>query len=124
MSLARNALYDRIDLIGRQHEVSGDGGFAATGRLETDPSRQSQGAGRSQRRSGHLDRVAPRHTKLIDAAIGLAFDADDLIEARSIEIDGGRRSCRHRRAQGGLAFRQCGSNGGRQFDRVAAKQNA
>ena len=53
------------------------------------------------------DRIAARHRELVDAAIGLSLDADDLIELGGVEIDRGRR---RRLAAGGverrLALRQ------------------
>jgi hypothetical protein len=36
------------------------------------------------------DRVTARHAELVNAAVGLTFDADDLVELSSVEIDGGR----------------------------------
>jgi len=61
--------------------------MTAAGRLETDRSRHAQRADWRQHHAAFGDRVAPRHGELIDAAIGLAFDANDLVELRSVEID-------------------------------------
>ena len=64
------------------------------------------------------DRVAARHVELIDAAVGLTFGADDLIELRRVEIDRGWRSGRGRRRQRGLADGQRITNDGRHLGRV------
>jgi hypothetical protein len=37
------------------------------------------------------DRIAAGYTKLVDAAVVLAFGADDLIDLRGINVSAGRR---------------------------------
>src|SRR5215471_15907806 len=69
-----------IDLVCGQHEVAGDGGLAAAGGLEADPSGHARGPGGGKLRSALAHRIAPRHAELIDAAGGLTLNADDLIE--------------------------------------------
>jgi hypothetical protein len=54
-------------------------------------------AGRRELHSVLGDGIAAGHRELVDAAIGLAFDADDLIELGGVEIDrrrGGRGGTR------------------------------
>ena len=71
-----------------QHEVSGDGGPSAAGRLEIDRGGDAHWAGGSNLHSIFCDWVATRHAELVNSATNLSFDADDLIELRGIEIDG------------------------------------
>ena len=87
-AVARSALMTGFTSSG-QDEVPGDRGFAAAGRLEVDGRRDPHGAGRSDLHAAFHDRVAARHRELIDAAVRLALDADDLFELRGIEVDGG-----------------------------------
>ena len=47
------------------------------------------------------DRIAARHAELVDAAVILALDADDLVELRRVEIDRGRCS------RGGVEAASC-----------------
>ena len=90
MPFVAQRLDHRIDLVAGQHEVAGDGGLAAAGRLEVDRGRDAHRAGRRDLHPVLGDRVAARHAELIDAAIGLPFDADDLVELGGVEIDRGR----------------------------------
>src|SRR6266436_5231612 len=78
----------RVDLVARYQEIAGYRGFAVTGRLKVD------GVGAAERavhlHSAFHGGIAARHAELIDAADGVALDADDLVELRGIEIDGWR----------------------------------
>ena len=49
------------------------------------------------------DRIAAWHRELIDTAVRLTLDTDDLIKLRGVEIDGGWRSRRGRRRERSLA---------------------
>jgi hypothetical protein len=96
----------RVHLFPCQHEVAGDGGLAAAGRLEADGRCHTGGSGGRELHSVLGDRIAARHRELIDAAIGLPLDADDLIELGGVEIDRRRRGRGRRRCQRRLALRQ------------------
>ena len=81
---------DRVDLVAGQHEIARDGGLPAAGRLEIDANRHAHRTDGRQRHAVLRDRVASLDIKLVDAAVSLAFDADDLVELRRVEIDGRR----------------------------------
>ena len=76
------------------------------GRLEADGRGHAGGARRSELHSVLGDGIAAGHRELVDAAIGLAFDADDLIELGGVEVDRRRAGRRGRRGQWRLALRQ------------------
>ena len=86
----------RVDLISGQHKIARDRSLAAASWLKTDAGRHPKRAGRRQWRSYFDDRVAPRHTELIDAAVGLALYTDDLIKLCRIKLDRRRSACRRR----------------------------
>ena len=89
-AVAAQRFDDGIDLACHHHEIARDRGFAVASRLETDSGRQSHRSSRCDRRSVHRDRIAPRHTELIDAPIGLTLGTDYLVELRSIKVNGWR----------------------------------
>ena len=62
--------------------------------------------------------IAARHVELIDAAVGLPLGADDLVELRGIEIDGGRRGGGRRHRKRRLAHGQRVMNDGSHLGRV------
>src|SRR5665811_1683513 len=64
-------------------------------------------------------RIAARHCKLIDAAICLSFDADDLIKLRRVEIDSGWRGGCGWRRQWRLTCPESLTNNGGHFGRIA-----
>jgi hypothetical protein len=74
---------------------------------------------RSNLHSAFHDRIAPRHIELIDATVGLSFNADKLVELRGVEFDGGRRSGCGGRREWRLARGQGIMNDGRHHGRVA-----
>src|SRR5713101_8731387 len=76
-----------IHFIAGKNKISGDGCLAVTGRLETDSIRHAQRSDRTYLHSILGHRIAARHPKLIDAAVRLPLDANDLIELRRVEID-------------------------------------
>ncbi len=96
---------DRVHLISGQHEVAGDGGLAAAGRLEVDRDGYPQRSDGTHLHSTLGDRVAARNGKLIDAAVSLALGIDDLVELRRIEIHRRRGSGSRWRLQRSLALR-------------------
>ena len=80
----------RVHLVAGQHEIAGDGRFAAAGRLETDRGIATPiGPAGRQLHAVFGDRIPARHGQLIDAAVGLSLDADDLVDLRGVEFDGG-----------------------------------
>src|SRR5262249_16034630 len=94
-------------------EVAGDGRLAAAGRLEVDARRQSEWPRRSHGDAVHGDRIAARNAEGIDAAVILAFGADDRFELGGVEIDGRRRGSGGRgRARGRAGGRGGGGAGG------------
>src|SRR5215207_6273665 len=103
-----------IDLVGRQNEVAGNRRLAAAGGLETDRLGDPHRADRGELHAAFADRIAARYGELVDAAIVLALDADDLVELRRVEIDRRRRSAR-RCSERGLAGGKCIANDGGQF---------
>jgi len=78
----------RIDLVTGQNEISSIGSLSTPCRLEADPCRNTQRSGRAQVHACLLDRIASRQAELVHAAIVFTFDADDMIELCSVEIDG------------------------------------
>src|SRR6266849_5944249 len=80
-----------------KHKIAGNGRLAAAGRLETDRVSHAQRSYRGNLHSAFHDRIAARHAKLIDAAVRLTFDADDLIKLRRVEIDRRWSGCGWRR---------------------------
>src|SRR6516162_8982495 len=80
----------RIHLLSQEHEIAGNGRLTTTRRLEVDSSRDAKRTARAQLHAALDDSVAPRHPELIDTSASVAFQADDLVELRSVEIDGGR----------------------------------
>src|SRR5882757_7594903 len=79
-----------IYFVACQNKITGDSSFAATGRLEVDGDSHAHRSNRSNLHSAFHHWVASRHIELIDAAVGLSFDADKLVELRGIEVDGGK----------------------------------
>src|SRR5260370_34771581 len=75
----------RVDLVGRHHELAGDRRLALAGRLEIDGIRRSHRCRNIHSALG--DRVAARHAELIDPAGGFALDPQDLVELRGRKID-------------------------------------
>ena len=65
------------------------------------------------------DRVAPRHAELIDTAVGLAFDADDLVKLRGVEVDRRRRCGAAGGASGVLLDCKRLEDSGRHLRRIA-----
>src|SRR6266446_2959996 len=96
MPFARNALITGLTS-SPQNKISRDSGLAATGRLETDGIRDTHRSDRTYLHSILRHRIAARHCKLIDAAVRLPFDANDLIELRGVEIDRRWSGCGWRR---------------------------
>src|SRR5215211_5141527 len=86
-----------IHLFGNQDEIAGDGRLAAAGRLEVDRGGGPGGPGRNKLRAVLGNGIAPRHRELIDAAVGLALGADDLLDLAGVEVDRRRRSGSGRR---------------------------
>src|ERR1700736_877386 len=81
---------DGIHLVAGQNEIPGDRRFAGTGGLKTDRYRHAHRPDRTDLHAILRDRITARHGKLIDAAVRLPFDADDLIKLCGVEIDGWR----------------------------------
>src|SRR6185295_9637827 len=88
-------------------------------RLEIDGRGKPHRSGRRNLRSILSDRVTARDAELVDAAIGLALDADDLVKLGGVEIDGRWSRGWRRGCQRGLAFCQRGADRGRELDRIA-----
>ena len=65
------------------------------------------------------DRIPARHCQLVDAAVGLSLDADDLVDLRGVEIDRRRRRGRSRRLHRRLALAQRIADRGREFLGIA-----
>jgi hypothetical protein len=82
MPFERSALMTGVDLVSGQNKIAGDRSLAIAGRLEADRCGEPQWPDGSHCHSIRGDRIAARHAELIDAAVGLPFDADDLIELR------------------------------------------
>src|ERR1700730_16377468 len=76
-----------IHFVTGQNKISCYGGLTATGRLGNYGSDKSHRPDRSDFHSAFHDWIAARHGQLIDAAVGLALGANDLIELSRIEID-------------------------------------
>src|SRR5215216_389162 len=110
---------NRIDFSSNQHEVAGNGGLAAAGRLEVDCRRYSHRTGRSNLHSILIHRIAPRYAELVDTTVCLSLRANDLIELGGIEVNGRRRRWSRRGGKGSLAFAQCCPKCGSQFHRIA-----
>ena len=119
MPPARSALMTGLTSLGDHHKVASDRSVAVSRRLEAYAGRNAEGAGRRNRHAVHRHRIAARDSELIDAAIGLAFDADDLVELRGIEINRWWGSRCRRWGKRRLAFGKCRADGSRQFDRIA-----
>src|SRR5450759_1791491 len=85
-------LDDWIHLIAGKNEISGDSRLATTGRLEVNCNRHAHWPDWAHLHSAFHDRIATRHVELIDAAVGLSFGANQLVELRSVEIDRGCRT--------------------------------
>src|SRR6516165_8850028 len=99
MPLARSAL-----MTGGHNKVAGNGGLAAARRLKPNPGSDPQGTGRGERRAIFSHGVPPRHAKLVDTTIGLAFDANDAVELGGVQIDRGWGSSRCRCRQWRVAL--------------------
>src|SRR5262249_57680851 len=95
---------DGVHFVAGEHEIAGDRGLAIAGRLKADRRREPQWSDGSHCHSVVGDRIAAWHAELIDAAIGLSFDADDLIELRGVGVYGGRGSWSPPRRPRGLTF--------------------
>ena len=80
----------RIHLVAGENEISGDGCLAATGGLKTDGYRHAHRPHRADLHAIFHDWITAWHGELIDAAVCLSFDADDLIKLCGVEIDGWR----------------------------------
>src|SRR5882757_9803304 len=80
----------RIHLVAGENEIPGDSCLAATGGLKTDGYRHAHRPDRADLHAIFRDWVTARHGELIDTAVRLSFDADDLIQLRGVEIDGWR----------------------------------
>src|SRR5262249_29734891 len=118
-AIGSQRLDDWIDLVASQHKVAGDRGLSAAGGLKAKRRRHTQRADWCDHHSAFGDWVTPRHGKLIDAAISLALDTNDLVKLRSIEING-RRASRGRSLQRCLARRQGRADRRCHLDRIAA----
>src|SRR5215469_832719 len=119
-AIGSQRLDDWIDLVASQHKVAGDRGLSAAGWLKAKPRRYTQRADWCDHHSGFGDWVTPWHRKLIDAAIGLALDTNDLVKLRGVEINRRRGSRRSRRLERGLAVRQGRADRRCHLDRIAA----
>src|SRR5215204_2082050 len=81
----------------RVHLLAGEDKIAGNRRLTVGSGLEVDGGGHSHRASGTdlypslLNWVAARYAKLVDAAIGLPLDTEDLVELRRIEIERRRR---------------------------------
>src|SRR5713101_4068549 len=84
--------YDRVYFVARKHEIAGNSGLATASRLEVDRRGYAHRSHRSNLHSAFIDRIAPRHIKLVDAAVGLPFASDELIKLCRVEINRGWRS--------------------------------
>ena len=60
-----------------------------------------------------------RGTPLVDPAVGLSFDADDLVDLRGVEVDGRGRRCGGRCLHRRLAFAQRTPDRDREFLGIA-----
>src|SRR5580704_11307613 len=80
-------LDDWIDLARHHHKVAGDRSVAVPRRLKAYSGRNAERAGRRNSHAVHRHRIAAGDAELIDATVGLAFDADNLIELRSIKVN-------------------------------------
>src|SRR5258706_10194326 len=109
----------RIYFVIGKNEVTGNSRLAAASRLEVDRDGHAHRANRSNWHSAFHDRIAPRYIKLVDAAIGLPFAADDLIKLRRVEIDRGWSSGCGWRREGSLACCPGIMNNGRHLGWVA-----
>jgi hypothetical protein len=69
----------RIHLVAGENEISGDSCLAATGGLKTDGYCHAHRPHRADLHSIFRDWITAWHRELIDAAVRLSFDADDLI---------------------------------------------
>src|SRR5206468_5989283 len=76
-----------IDLVSSEDEVTGDRCLAATGGLEVDGLRDPHRTDRREFHAAFADGIAARHSELVDAAIVLTLDANDLVELRRVEVD-------------------------------------
>src|SRR4051812_30910089 len=94
-----------IHLVAGENEISGDSCLAATGGLKADGYRHAHRPDGTELHTVFRHWIAARHGELIDAAVCLSFDADDLIELCGVEIAGRRRGCCGCR-EGSLARRQ------------------
>src|ERR1035437_10586070 len=108
-----------VHLVACKHKIAGDGGFATAGRLETDGNRYAHRSDRTYLHSILRHCIAARHCKLIDAAICLSFDADDLIKLRRVEIDSGWRGGCGWRRQWRLTCPESLTNNGGHFGWIA-----
>src|SRR6266849_8009024 len=108
-----------IHLIACKNKISGDGCLAITGRLETDSIRHAHRSDRTYLHSILGHRIAARHSKLIDTAVRLPLNANDLIKLRRVEIDRRPRAGRSRSRQRGLARAKRITNNSRHLRRVA-----
>src|SRR3984957_13534133 len=112
-------LDDRIDLARHHHKVAGDRSVAVPRRLKAYAGRNAEGARGRNRHAVHRHWIAARDAELIDAAIGLAFDADNLVELRGIKINRRWGSRCRWWGEWRLAFGKCRADCTRQFDRIA-----
>src|SRR5450631_3258612 len=80
-----------IYLLTDENKIASNGSLACTGRLEVDRGGYTHRSDRRNLYSAFHDRVAARHAKLVNAAIRLALDANELVELRGVEINRGRR---------------------------------
>src|SRR5215216_1201940 len=109
----------------RVHLLAGEDKIAGNRRLTVGSGLEVDGGGHSHRASGTdlypslLNWVAARYAKLVDAAIGLPLDTEDLVELRRIEIERRRRRGGRRWIERHLARRQAFADCCRHFHRIA-----
>src|SRR5438046_10363990 len=68
-----------VHLTAGKNKIPGDSRLATAGRLEVDRCRDTHWSDGGNLHSGLHDRIAPRHSELVDTATGFAFAADQLI---------------------------------------------
>src|SRR5439155_13903664 len=78
-----------VHLTAGKNKIPGDRRLAAAGRLKVDCCRDTHRPHGGNLHSALGDWVAAWDAKLINATVGLAFDTNDLVELRGVEIDRG-----------------------------------
>src|SRR5437588_4232833 len=90
-----------MKLVVGQYEITGDGGLASSCRLEIDSDGHAHRPDGAQLHALLGYGIAARNVELVDTAVSLTFDADDLVELSHIKINsrrGRRRGCDRKRS--------------------------